>query len=729
MDSPTNAIESRDQSAATFSRNQQTNMEEEVSADSETHCVPDKTPIPESLSDEIGKSQEAEELDGQNQKLELSIEEDETDTSSSFNCCGGGPKRKKGSNKKRKQQDEKSKEKLKVLVETLKLVPFKPFETLDFARNESLLKALGLWDFVNLEYDQCMNCDLVAQLIAYYRPEAKCSYINGSRINLSRADLARALKLPSKKERVVILDEDKELLESDESISFVEDFVSNWILLHCDDAWMMPDEVVEWNKGIKEKQLDKLDWAGLIWFMLEKELKAEPPLGDCFYASHMQMLIRSQKKDLFKEQAKVEDDVDLKESDDIAAVNPRIDDGIGDSKEEKCVEEGMIELNLGQETVSEMAAEEEHDHEEQPMDLEENMEDEDGKWLWNEDSHAGSHFLQGCDVGGTAGDKRIKKEVGENEDVAEEEIEEDGEQHEGGFLFFPNGETPQENLMLGDTSPLGYNSGLQIHGNSTGDFLASRSGMRMVPGSSHFGSDNKREIDHENDMSYQFDNPATKRLKTDGPSWDDKPVPFEVCMEQIMQFADKAKLSYVEKDRACAESNMRQQMLLNELERREGIIQQLHKETYEEQQRKDIEIYKLENELRMMTSVLAGYRKTLKDTQKAYRKHMKCCPLREKTIYKDVKGSGGLVLSTSEIEKLRLKQEEEDGMIRALIEKQVEEKGSFLIKECEVNFNKKVDLIEEKLTGFQNDVKLLKETISKRKILDTPERSEATPDT
>ncbi|VVB03103.1 unnamed protein product [Arabis nemorensis] len=770
MDSPSNPIDLRDQVSETISRSLSSIQESNV----EAHIVAGEIRVAEPVSEDMAKSEEVEEADDP-----VSIEEDDADTMDPADsqamsyCHGGGPKRKKGNNKKRKQLEEKSKEKLKVLIETLKPVPFKPIKTLDLSRYENLLKTLGLWDFVHLEFDQSISYDLVAQLIASYSHEGRCSYVNGSRIKLSRADLARALKLPSKKERVVILDEDKELLESDESIKFIEDIVSDWILLHCDDAWMMPDEVVEWRKGLKEKQMDKLDWAGLFWIMVEKELKAEPPLGDCYYASHMQMVIRSQKKDLLSEEAevggndvKVEDspnkspeedtpreqlrvedveveEVGLKVNDDIAAVNQRMDDEAGGSKEEKYVEECMTELNLGQESVSEVAAVEERHHEEKPTDLEENKEEEDEKWLWNEDSHACSHFLRGYDGGdATAGDERTKteghREVGENEaleDVSEEEIEKDGEKQEGGFSLFPNEETlhgvDQENMMLDDdTSPLGYNSELQIHENSTGDFLASRAGMHMVPTSSVFGNGNKREIDHENDISYHFDNPASKRLRTDvGPSYDDKPVPFEVCMEQIKQLVDKAKLSYVEKDRACRESNMSQQIMLNELQRREDIIQQLHKDTYEEQQRKDLEIYKLENELRMMTSVLTGYRKALKDTQKERRKHFKRCPLRDQSLYKDVKGSGGLVLSTGEIEKLRLKQEEEEGLRRALIERQVEEFESRWIKDFEVNLNRKVELLEEKLTGFQNKVKLLQETVSRRKVLDTPERFNATAET
>lgn len=151
MDSPANPFKSREQGTITISRNliKQANVEEKVSEAPETHFVLDKIPILELVSDEMRKSLEADEVDGSDQKLEMSIEEEEIDTmdskamSFSFNCHGGGPKLKKKNDKKRKQQEEKSKEMLKVLVETLKLVPFKPFKTLDFTRYERPLKTLG----------------------------------------------------------------------------------------------------------------------------------------------------------------------------------------------------------------------------------------------------------------------------------------------------------------------------------------------------------------------------------------------------------------------------------------------------------------------------------------------------------------------------------------------------------------------------------------------------------
>ncbi|EOA23524.1 hypothetical protein CARUB_v10016717mg [Capsella rubella] len=721
--------------------------------------------------EETQNLQDLEESDARDQQLEASIEEsrneeDDMDAtqavSSPIHRRGGGPKRKKMNQKKRKQQ-EKSKEKLEVLLKTLKPIAFVPCKSLDFARHEKLLKMLGLWDFVHLEFDQNIRQDLVATLVAYYNSEGRCSYVNGLRINVSRADLARALKLPKKKE-LDLTEEERELLENDESVRFIDEILSTWILLQRDDMWIMPVEVVEWTRDIKQKHLEKLDWPKLLWFMVEKELKAEPPLGDCFFASHLQLLIKTQREDLLRETSKVdeEDDDDVKEVDfmvkspkedclevkeeDVGAADSGRDDGATDSKEDKYVDEHMIELNLGQDTVSEMVSEEERGPVEgQSMDIEENKKEVDERWAWNEDTHAGSQFLRRCDLSSAReGDEENhiegSMEMGEDEpieDVGEDETEEDKEKHEGGFPFFPNGVSlhgvGQENLMLGDASPLGYNSGLQMHGNSIGgDFLGSRVDMHMAmgPGSSSlFGNgNNKREIEHENEITYHSHNPSNKRLRTEEPSWDDKP-PGDVCFEQMAYWMEKARLSCAEKDREREQSVMNQQYLMNELESKAAMIQELERAKFEEQQRKDIMIYKLESELRMMTSVVEGYRKALKVTKKASREHRKRCPLLDdKPVYKDVKGSGGLVLSTTEIEKLRLKQEEEDRTARALYEGQIEEFGSRWLKEFE-ELMETVDSLNEKFIEIENEVKILRETRSDSKKNETSEVAAATEET
>lgn len=718
----------------------------------------------ESTQDET--PQDLEESDARDQQTEASIEEsrneeDDMDAtqgvSSSYYRRGGGPKRKKGNQKKRKQQ-EKSKEKLEVLLKTLKPVAFVPGKTLDFSRHEKLLKTLGLWDFVHLEFDQNIRQDLVANLVAYYSPEGRCSYVNGARINVSRADLARALKLPKKKD-IVVTEEERVILDNDESIKFIDEILATWVLLQRDDMWIMPVEVVEWGRDLKQKHLEKLDWPALLWIMVEKELKAEPPLGDCFFASHLQLLIKTQKEDLLREKLEGgendDDDDDVKEvaflvkspkedclevkEEEVGAADLGRDDGATDSKEEKYVEEHMIELNLGQETVSEMVSEEDQGPvEEQPMDVEENKKEEDDRWPWNEDTHAGSHFLRRCDLSSAREEDEENKieghmEMEEDEpieDVGEEENEEDKEKHEGGFPFFPNGDSlhgvGQENLMLGDASPLGYGSGLQIHGNSTGgDFLASRVDMHMAMGSgssSLFGNgNNKREIDHENDLSYHSHNPSNKRLRTEEPSWDEKPPPVEMCIEQIEYWVEKARLSCAEKEQERGQSVMNQQYLMRELENKAEMIQELERTKFEEQQRKDLMIYRLESELRMMTSVVEGYRKALKEAQKASREHRKRCPLRDdKPVYKDVKGSGGLVLSTNEIERLKLKQEVEYRMTRSSIERQIEEFGSDWLKVFEGHMEA-VELVNERLIEVENEVKIWRETLSESKNHETSE--------
>ncbi|KAI9086671.1 hypothetical protein K1719_031265 [Acacia pycnantha] len=232
-------------------------------------------------------------------------------------------------------QERKSREKFQVLVETLKPVPFIPAKTLDFTSHETLLRRLGLWDFVHIEFDTSIRSDLVAQLIAGYTPSLRSSYVNGMRIMVNRADLGRALKLPVKK--TVVTDDVLEKLDLAESISFIEEVVSNWMLLY-EDTYIMPTEVLVFTKTIKEGHLEKVDWAGLIWQMVEKELKS-PQLVNCYYASHLQQLIKVQREEFLREEPKVEmevkDEEEEEEEDDCGGGDLKmsgVEDGNGDLK-------------------------------------------------------------------------------------------------------------------------------------------------------------------------------------------------------------------------------------------------------------------------------------------------------------------------------------------------------------------------------------------------------------
>ncbi|EPS62713.1 hypothetical protein M569_12077, partial [Genlisea aurea] len=133
-----------------------------------------------------------------------------------------------------------------------------------------------------------------------YKPKIRASYVNDFRIMVNRADLARAFNIPLKKEKLssggsVELDLDSEEVMSDDSISFVVEFVNEWLLLHGDDTWMMPIEVMDWLNTIKDGHPEKVDWASLFWFMVERELRKGINLTKCYYASHLQHLIKVQR--------------------------------------------------------------------------------------------------------------------------------------------------------------------------------------------------------------------------------------------------------------------------------------------------------------------------------------------------------------------------------------------------------------------------------------------------
>jgi hypothetical protein len=678
---------------------------------------------------------------------------------------------------KRRLEREKSQKKLEILVETFKPIPFVPSKTLDFQRHEKLLRRLGLWDFVHIEFDKNLRADLLAQLIAIYNPQLRCSYVNGGRVNVNRADLARALKLPlPAKKNVVLLDEEAEAEAGGsmaESVGFVEDFVSNWVLLH-EDTWMMPNEVLNWTKVIKEGHFEKVDWASLIWFMVEKELVQAPKLTNCYYASHLQHLIRSQREDLLKVEPKVEEvEVKDEEEEDEEDVDGSVDVKMGEVEEFRGheLEENSIELSLGQDNVErveekverieekvesveekverveekvevevdvDVNVEKERGGNEDVMDFEECREDykeEDGggQWLFDRKSNVGDlaeSFLRPCSVGEVKGldceeEKREEVEEGveegeeEGEEGQEEEEEEGGHEVSGFHLSpkcnplegLPSGSLIQE--MEGVQMP--FSTELELRDPSAGDFLSSRDDSRIISGgSSLFGNNNKRGIGHENDTIHNSLNEGNKRLRSDGP-WDGKATDFDMCMEQVQHWIGKARMMYAAKEHACGEATVNQQFLINELQQRESVIDHLRDTKYEEQQKSQMELYRLDRELYMMGHLLDGYRKALKEINGAFAEYRACCPQPEEPLYKDVPQSGGLVLSSMELEKQRLKQEEEDRMNRLVIEKKVKVFEGGWISKFEGHFEG-VDLLGNRLLNVESGVKLLKESFAKRKL-------------
>ena len=660
-------------------------------------------------------------------------------TTTTSRRAGGGRKSRKA-NQKRRVQVKKSEKKLETLSQTLNPIPFIPNKILDLASHETLLKKLGLWEFVHLQFDTNIRADLLAQLIAGYNPAMRGSYVNEVKIMVNRADLGRALKLPVKKEKGSVGDGASEVTESAESIGFIEELVSNWILLH-EDTWMMPPDILNWIKLIKEGNFDKLDWAGMIWYMVEKELNAEPGLGNCYYASHLQCLMKCQREELLKEGSlKMEIDVKDDEDDEGAKMEQSVMMEEEFRGESSVLEEHRIELSLG---GMDNAGKEEVENvgDEDVMDFEERKE-EDDQSQWGKISMDG-HYLQPCgsfsEVAGMEFEEERKQQdevegeeegKGEGEGEEGEEDEEEGEEDEDiGFHIAARGNILEgissENLLeVMGAAEVPFSSGIQIHDNvSSREFQISRVDTETIPGgSSIFGNvgGSKRVNEHlQSDIPHHSLNGGNKRMRSDG-HWDAKPYSdFDSFEEEMQHMMGKARMMMEEKEQSCQEMSMHQQVLYNELQQRENFIQQLQKTKMEEQRKSQLEAYRLERELYMMGNLLEGYRKALKETHKAFSEYRARCQLPEEPIYKDT-GSGGLVLSTMELEKQRLKQEEEERLNRVFLEKLVKEFEAECIPKFE-GYENTVKLLSDKLLVVGEKFNLLKEMSGKRKVSEMSE--------
>ncbi|KAE9456078.1 hypothetical protein C3L33_12028, partial [Rhododendron williamsianum] len=684
-------------------------------------------------------------------------------------------KKKKGWPKKQKAIEKK----VQTLIENLKPIPFKPPKTLNFGKHEKLLKRLGLWDFVHIEFDREVRVDLIAQLIANY--EARSSYVNGLRVAVNRADLGRAFKLPVKKEK------------GGGSVS------SEAVDLDSEGHVDIANEVVNWTKAVKDGHPEKVDWAGLIWFMVEKELNQGNKLKECYYASHLQHLIRSQREELFREENREEVGVEVKDEDDGGDVE--IEDGAriksgnhGGSEEEevdgeikmgeepvvearvevKEEEEDSGEVKMGKEPTVELGVDVKEEEgggkvtmEKQPMvdvgldvkddedggdgvDVKEEVEFgeepmvEAGVEVKEEEDGGGEMKMDGFDdfqgqqLEGNVMGEELNVELTLGKEIAEME-EQDADVKEGDMMDVEDSEADEQEQgqwlldgknSAGDhflqrcnidastvwmvmrrgnqkkrrrrrrqsTSRNGDNPDAFFFDRYTWDF-----GWSSIFGHGSFGHGSKREIVHEDDILH-------KRIRSDGP-WSHKSSDFEMCMEEMQHWMGKARMVYQEKENAFEVSNTSQQLLLGEIQRRDDLIEHLQKTKREEIQKKDGEIYRLERELYLMGSLLDGYRKAVKETQKSFFEYRQQCQLLEEPVYKDA-GPGGLVLSTTELEKQQQKREEEEKMVRMVLEQKVKEFEENVFgkieEKMEAHFNDVLKL-NKRLMDAGNEFKLLKE--------------------
>ncbi|KAK4796698.1 hypothetical protein SAY86_029024 [Trapa natans] len=199
-----------------------------------------------------------------------------------------------------------------------------------------------------------------------------------------------------------------------------------------------------------------------------------------------------------------------------------------------------------------------------------------------------------------------------------------------------------------------------------------------------------------------------KRMRTEPPD-------FEMCREYALSWIQNMGRAYAAKEQSWAASEMNQQMLLNELQQWENVIEHLQKVRVEEQHKMQQDIYRLERELHMMERLLEGYRMALKESNRAFADYRAKCPQLDKTIYRDVPGSGGLVLSVTELERQRLKREEEERRNVLIIKERIQVFEAMWSQRFKVHVEG-ADALASRLLKVGDEMKYMKDLTVKRKL-------------
>ncbi|KAK4745379.1 hypothetical protein SAY87_011691 [Trapa incisa] len=242
----------------------------------------------------------------------------------------------------------------------------------------------------------------------------------------------------------------------------------------------------------------------------------------------------------------------------------------------------------------------------------------------------------------------------------------------------------------------------------------SRAETYLGQGRPGFENSNERQMDHTNGSL--LNSGVEKRLRTEPPD-------FEMCREYAVSWIQNMGRAYAAKEQSWAASEMNQQMLLNELQQRENVIEHLQKVRVEEQHKMQQDIYRLERELHMMERLLEGYRMALKESNRAFADYRAKCPQLDKTIYRDVPGSGGLVLSVTELERQRLKREEEERRNVLIIKERIQVFEAMWSQRFKVHVEG-ADALASRLLKVGDEMKYMKDLTVKRKLgREKPEES------
>jgi hypothetical protein len=629
-------------------------------------------------------------------------------------------------------------QKLSSLKDNLKLVPFSPLSSLpDISKHEALFRALGLWDFAHLNLEQDLRSDLIASLIAFYDQSGRKSLVNGVKMSVSKADLARALSLPVKNKSNEELDHD--LFKSDEAVSILSEFISNYMFFHLqkdDDACILPQEVAEATRLVKEGQPDKVYWAGLIWGFVEKELQDVPQSGICYYASHLQQLIKYQQPRLL-EQVPVEDKAapelvpEIEASGDVTMEEAE-DEEEGEEEEEE-EEEEEDEDEDEDEDEGEGEGEGEDEKTKSLDDLadvrademvetglgsgpglslgfsgEESSGFEAGQLNWVVPQEKGEaafgHTLRPCGSNGFGFESLSKPDMNDITEVDEEE-----EQYMCSFQRMDSS-TDLLQAMENVNSVNLYNTGSDLNNQepNSGDLL-SMNGEAANTSSCFFTDTGKRTLaeidedreDEEEDEEEEeggFDVQAAKRVRTETDNWTyEQPSSFDACMA-------RAQALYNERSQAVISAQMQVQYLTTMIQEKDQVMHQLERSRFEDQQKYNAELSRYEQEMNIMAQLVSGYKRALKQTRHNFSEYRKKYPEgveREKPVYGDVPNGGGLVICTKELERQKLEREIEMKQVALGLISQFQKEW---LEKFET-FGDSVSELERRAEGLDNGIK------------------------
>jgi predicted RNase H-like nuclease (RuvC/YqgF family) len=131
----------------------------------------------------------------------------------------------------------------------------------------------------------------------------------------------------------------------------------------------------------------------------------------------------------------------------------------------------------------------------------------------------------------------------------------------------------------------------------------------------------------------------------------------------------EASRLYEQKEQELQSLQFEKQHWSDMLQQKEAVIQTLNSTRFEQQNKYQAELRRFEHDLNVMAQLVTGYKKALKQTHASFEEYRKKFPC-NKPLYGDVTGGGGLVLSVSELERMRFEEERQKlASANAMIEK------------------------------------------------------------